>query len=424
MGVVYEAVHTETERSVALKLIRPELLDSAEVLERFRREARVAARIDSDFVVEVLDAGVDAKLGVPFLAMELLRGQDLGAKLDGTAGLPAAEAIKYLWQVALALDAAHESSVVHRDLKPENIFLSKRRGGGVRVKVLDFGIAKLLLDSAHTTQVTGTLLYMAPEQLRQPVRVSPATDLYALGMVTFALFAGRPYWTTEYDRGGVAAVAGVVVSGRLPEVASERAKRLGAFVPHGFDAWFARATHADRSRRFTRATVQVGELCRALGLPPPFERDSRRPPPMAVDALASTVSVDRPTAVPPERRWLGPVAAVTVVAAMVLVVVAVQTYLARSQVNPRLRAIGRITLPRAELAPVVASSETAVPVSDLPLEPDKKHPQRVLQPRTAPIETLPDAAAEPPPAIPGKLPLEKNPYPEPTTTPQFDPERL
>jgi serine/threonine-protein kinase len=86
MGVVYEAVHTATERRVALKLIRPDLLDNPEVQERFRREARVAARIDSDFVVDVLDAGVDAKLGVPFLAMELLRGEDLGAKLDGTTG--------------------------------------------------------------------------------------------------------------------------------------------------------------------------------------------------------------------------------------------------------------------------------------------------------------------------------------------------
>jgi len=191
MGAVYEAVHDGTRRRVALKVMRPELVQDDAQRARFVREAQVASVIESPHVVDVLDAGVDG--GVPYLVMELLVGEELGDMLARRGRLSPQEVIGHLTHVARAPDKAHARGVVHRDLKPEALCVVAREGEPPLVKVLDFGIAKLLqiAGSGGTTKSTGTPLYMAPEQSAVASHVSSATDVWALGLIAFTLLVGR-----------------------------------------------------------------------------------------------------------------------------------------------------------------------------------------------------------------------------------------
>jgi len=204
MGAVYEVLHVETERRRALKVMLPMLSNDPALWDRFRQETKVAAHVDSEFIVDVFDAGVEEQTGLPFFVMELLRGEDLERRIERLGPLPPAEVVTYLHQVALALDKTHRASIVHRDLKPENLFLTVREDGQPRIKVLDFGIAKLLAgpNGARATQNLGTPLYMAPEQLSAESGVlSGATDIYGLGMVAYTLLVGKSYWETEAEEG-------------------------------------------------------------------------------------------------------------------------------------------------------------------------------------------------------------------------------
>lgn len=284
MGAVYEAVHLETERRRALKVMHPHLLQSHDLRDRFRQEARVAAHVDSEFIVDVFDAGIDDATQMPFLVMELLRGEELGQLLTRVGRLEAAEAVTYLYHTALALDRTHRAHIVHRDLKPENLFLTEREDGSRRVKVLDFGIAKIVAESAthvNATRSIGTPLYMAPEQFQTGKSVTPATDLYSLGMVAFTLLVGTPYWLEESRAAGsVFAFASSVHNGP-EEPASLRARRRGVPIPAGFDAWFARATAARPEQRFPSAVAAILTLADALSVP--------RPGPAASGDLQTTV---------------------------------------------------------------------------------------------------------------------------------------
>jgi serine/threonine-protein kinase len=141
MGAVYEVLHLETERRRALKVMLPHVLQSEDLRQRFKQEAKVAAHIDSEYIVEVFDAGLDEATGMPFLVMELLRGEELGKRLKRLGRFAPADVVSYLHQTALALDRTHRANIVHRDLKPENLFLTDREDGPPRVKVLDFGVA-------------------------------------------------------------------------------------------------------------------------------------------------------------------------------------------------------------------------------------------------------------------------------------------
>ena len=245
MGAIYEVMHLETERRRALKVMHPHLFQSDDMRERFKREARIAANVESEFIVDVSDAGVDASTGMPYLVMELLRGEELGQRLKRMGRLPPAEALNYLHQTALALDRTHAASIVHRDLKPENLFCTQREDGSVRIKILDFGIAKLVAEGATgagVTQSLGTPLYMSPEQFHSGMKLTGAADIYALGMMAYTLLVGEAYWGREVKSAGDL-IAFVMVAVRGPqESAVQRASTRGVVLPLGFDAWFARAT--------------------------------------------------------------------------------------------------------------------------------------------------------------------------------------
>jgi serine/threonine-protein kinase len=270
MGSVYEVVHLETERRRALKVMHPHILQSDEMRARFKLEAKVAAHIESDFIVDVFDAGVDEATEMPFLVMELLRGEELNQRVKRLGRLLPEEVVSYLHQTAQALDETHQASIVHRDLKPENLFLAERKGSPPRIKVLDFGIAKIVAEGttkgAVTTQSLGTPLYMAPEQFNPSTKLSPATDIYALGMIAYTLLVGVTYWFAEAQAGNIFAFAAVAVHGP-PEPASVRAAAREVALPPAFDRWFATATALHPVHRFPTASAAVRALAEVFGIP-------------------------------------------------------------------------------------------------------------------------------------------------------------
>ena len=142
MGAVFEVVHLETQRRRALKVMLPELLANRQLRERFQMEARITANVESEYIVDVFDAGIDDATGMPFLVMELLNGEDLAKVVERAGRLNGEQVVTYLRQVASALDKTHAAGIVHRDLKPENLFLTHREDGTPRVKILDFGIPR------------------------------------------------------------------------------------------------------------------------------------------------------------------------------------------------------------------------------------------------------------------------------------------
>jgi len=195
MGVVYEAQHTDLRKRVALKVMKGELAANAEARARFLREGEAAARIRHPHVVDVNDVGTHE--GRPFLVMEYLEGEDLGALLARERVLAVERTLDLLLPVAAGIAAGHSRGVVHRDLKPQNIFLSRGWDGEVVPKILDFGVSKLLDPGAGAASVTragalyGTLNYMSPEQAHGAIDVGAATDQYALGTILYECWTGQ-----------------------------------------------------------------------------------------------------------------------------------------------------------------------------------------------------------------------------------------
>ncbi|NUP07001.1 MAG: protein kinase [Polyangiaceae bacterium] len=193
MGRVYEAEHVRLPRKYAVKIVAPELANSAEALGRMEREAQAAARIVHDNVLNVVDV-VRARDGRPCLVTELLQGEELGVMLERVRKLPVKDAVDIARQVCRGLSAAHAQGIVHRDLKPENLYLCQLDDGARRVKVLDFGVAKMT-DGANLTRmgtVVGTPAYMAPEQARGAPDVDGRADVYGVGAVLYRLVTGQP----------------------------------------------------------------------------------------------------------------------------------------------------------------------------------------------------------------------------------------
>ena len=278
MGRVYEVLHLETQRRRALKTMLPGIMADLALRERFRREATVGANIGSEHIIDVFDAGVDDATGLPFLVMDLLKGETLQAQLERRGRFGPVEVVAILYQVALALDRTHAAGVVHRDLKPENLFVTQRDDGTLRMIVLDFGIAKVVESAsfAKTTQSLGTPLYMSPEQIRGESNVQPAADLYSLCHIAYALLVGEPFWTAESQSAGTVYGLLMRITQGAPEPPSSRAAHSGVSLPPEFDAWFARGTAASPSSRFDSAGEQVEKLAKAIGVVLPGKQSQQR----------------------------------------------------------------------------------------------------------------------------------------------------
>jgi serine/threonine protein kinase len=194
MSVVYRAIHKSIESEVAIKVMRHP--SSQDMVKRFFHEAVAASQIRHPGIVQVFDYGQHTD-GTAYLVMELLQGENLGDRLRRRGSLDPLEAARLMRQVCGALGAAHDADIIHRDIKPHNVFIVRDADivGGERVKVLDFGVAKLAMpgrDSDETDTLIGTPLYMAPEQIVRGGRTDVRTDVYQVGAVLYHMIEGRP----------------------------------------------------------------------------------------------------------------------------------------------------------------------------------------------------------------------------------------
>jgi serine/threonine protein kinase len=270
MGVVVAAVHTALDERVAIKLLLPEALASADTVARFQREARAAVRIKSEHVARVIDVGsVDAAalpmqaalgvpvvVGAPFMVMECLDGQDLAGVLRTAGPLSLVDTATYVGQAIEAIAEAHALGIVHRDLKPSNLFLTRRPDGTPLIKVLDFGISKTATpggDAAVTTTsaVLGSPMYMAPEQMIASREVDGRTDVWALGVVVYQLLTGR---------GPFAGTTMAELCARILQEPHAPVRQTRPDVPGEIDAIVARCLEKDRTRRYP----SVADLAEAL----------------------------------------------------------------------------------------------------------------------------------------------------------------
>jgi serine/threonine-protein kinase len=244
MGIVFLAEHPVIGRKAALKAIHPEHLRNAEVVARFVNEAKSINQIGHDHIVEVTDFG-RTPAGDFYFIMEYLQGESLSERLHRDAPLEVPRAVAIAVQIADALEASHTHGVIHRDLKPENIFLVERSGVPDFVKVLDFGLAKLLHDEngRHDTRagvVMGTPYYMPPEQC-QGREIDRRADIYALGVILFEMLTGK----LPFGGDGYTDVLVKQMTMRPPP-----ARSLAPQVPEALDAVLLRALAKTPAERF------------------------------------------------------------------------------------------------------------------------------------------------------------------------------
>jgi serine/threonine protein kinase len=259
MGEVFEAASLVTGQRVAIKVVNRSILDTM-LVERLRREAEAARRVQSEFVPRLYDVESTPD-GELFLVMELLYGETLGARLRRRGSLLTWEEVSHLGEDVLrGLFDAHAAGVIHRDLKPGNIFLEPMPGRRERARILDFGVCKLDVhdgDSLTTTgEAVGTIAYMAPEQIRGASRVDERADLYAFAMVVFETLCGR----LAYDAGG--SIALIACKLEKPARAIRELARMP--VPAGLDALLTRCLARTPAERPASAAELLREW-RALG---------------------------------------------------------------------------------------------------------------------------------------------------------------
>jgi serine/threonine protein kinase/ketosteroid isomerase-like protein len=223
MGAIYAGTHVELDRPVAIKLLLPSFNADGQVLERFRREARAAARVKHPNIVDIYDYGVLAD-SEAYIIMELAEGETLHEHLKRVGKLPINGAIAIARQIAEGMDAAHRTGIVHRDLKPSNIILTREPDGGLRAKIVDFGIAKIteqLGAGDATLTATGTLVgtprYMSPEQCSDGP-VDARSDIYSLGIILYEMLAGR----TPFEGDTPVALAVKRINEPPPPIAEQR----------------------------------------------------------------------------------------------------------------------------------------------------------------------------------------------------------
>jgi len=278
MGVVVLARHVQLDQLVAVKFLLAHSLTNPKVVARFEREARAVVKLKGEHVARVTDVGT-METGAPYIVMEYLEGEDLEHTVARRGQLPIAEAVDYLLQTCEALAEAHAVGIVHRDLKPGNLFLTKRVDGKNLVKVLDFGISKMVdgredLALTQTTEVVGSPKYMSPEQLRASRLVDARSDIWSLGVILYELLTADMPFLAET----LAHLCALVISD------SPRAIRsLRPDVPQGLESIILRCMEKDPNKRFQNVT----DLAMALD---PFVSNMQTSAAQRVQAVAATSS--------------------------------------------------------------------------------------------------------------------------------------
>ncbi len=297
MGAVYEATHTGTGGRVAVKLIQEMALGDTDVWSRFQREARASSTIDTRHIVEVIDSGRDAETGLPFMAMELLEGEDLGSLIARTGRLDPSLSVRLVAQACIGIAKAHRAYVVHRDIKPANLFLTEEdEGDEVIVKLLDFGIAKVRpatpiesdgLNLTQTGKLLGTPLYMSPEQAQGLKDIDARTDIWSIGAVLYEALTGR---SPFQDADNLGKLILAICSKRPP-----RPKDL-ADIPPELDELVMRCLAIEREERFASADDLLAAL---LDMVPEGTRVGRGE--VWAANLVQTLRTSRPGGLRPSR---------------------------------------------------------------------------------------------------------------------------
>jgi eukaryotic-like serine/threonine-protein kinase len=342
MSIVVAARHTTLDQAVAIKFQTATPGGREDGVARFLREARAAARIESDHVCRVFDVGL-LDTGVPYMVMEHLDGRDLEAELLSRGILPIVEAVDYMLQVLDAIAAAHAMGIVHRDLKPGNLFITLRPDRSRRIKVLDFGISKAERGRdaklTDTISLVGTPAYMSPEQIRNSKKIDARTDIWSLGIILFELLSGL----CPFDGDEIGEILDNVLNKPCrsilelrPDLPLELAVVIDKCLDKKRDARFASAGQLARALAPFGSTSEVSSL-RALQLGqnlrgsvrPPMPSEPTLPERSLIEdfALSTNPHLVRPTLSTspgwasaterPRPRWLGPLlglsAALTVV---------------------------------------------------------------------------------------------------------------
>ncbi|MCA9588820.1 MAG: protein kinase [Myxococcales bacterium] len=408
MGVVYEAEHARLGQNVALKFLKPEHVEIAQDLARFEREARAAATLKSPHVVRIYDVDTTPE-GVPYIVMELLAGHDLSQELRRRDDVPLAEVVDWMLQVCAAMGEAHARGIIHRDLKPSNVFLCE---GGEQVKVVDFGISKLLASGEFTgsSSALGTPQYMAPEQLRGSRDVDGRIDIWAIAIMTYRILARRFPFAGETP----AAIAVSIVTEEPTPLAQHRPD-----LPPTFCDALMRALVKLPSGRYRT----VFELAEALA---PFGSGKHAAPRASSPSLASLPSasvrdVDPPAAsgravsevtvgatelvVPglaPKRRW-----GVAVLAGAAVVAVGLGALTALRTPRPPPQGAAIVIGQGAAVDPTPSSALPLAPLAPSADVPPASSTDAPLAPSVDPVASAPaarvsstHAAPKPPPGRP------------------------
>ena len=262
MGIVYEALNTAIGKRVAIKLVSAELAKNKDAVKRFQREAQAASAVESAHIVDIFDAGVGDD-GVPYIVMELLRGEDLGHRIKRLGRLDLEDALHVTVQILRGLARAHHAGIVHRDLKPDNIFLVDRDDDDSFVKILDFGISKVARHGEAPVQtltkqgtVLGTPFYMAPEQAQGLPDTDGRADLWSTGAILYECLTGRaPHTGGSYEQ--------VIVNICSKDAADVRTHNPA--VPEPVAKVIAKALARDRDDRFAGARDFLESLVIASG---------------------------------------------------------------------------------------------------------------------------------------------------------------
>ena len=249
-GAVWLARDEKTRIDVALKILRPHLATTKDMIARFVQEADLAERMLSPHIVRVLARGL-AKETEPYIAYELLDGEDLGVRLERGGRLWLDQTRAVVIHTCRALARAHALGVLHRDIKPDNLFLTKEQGR-TTVKVLDFGVAELVRSVDANGPLVGTLEYLAPEVVLGERAPSARSDIFSLGVTAYRCLAGAAPFPAENMGQLVLAHA---------KTTPKPLRELDTRIPRAVDDWFARALARDPDRRFddARATAEAFE---------------------------------------------------------------------------------------------------------------------------------------------------------------------
>jgi serine/threonine-protein kinase len=291
MGIVVAATHLGLEQPVAIKFLLPEAMRNKVAVERFLREARVAAKVRSEYVARVHDVGT-LEGGVPYIVMEYLVGCDLGQLIAREGALPIDDVCEIILQASEALAEVHSAGIVHRDLKPSNLFVTRRADGSPAVKLLDFGISKLTFGAddptvdpalTATTTIMGSPSYMSPEQLKSTKEVDPRADVWSLGAVLYEALTGKPAF-----RGETVPQVCAMIASEEPVLPSAHREGIPLELEHAVLACLEK----DAARRITlvdlanalahfapdRARTSLERIEAILGAPSRSRVDLRGPP--------------------------------------------------------------------------------------------------------------------------------------------------